>query len=131
MPEIGPFSFSKEVMNEGDFAQISCIVTSGDQPLTISWSFHGSDGDDSKSFKKPDTGITTTNLGSRMSMLVIEQVQHHHQGLYTCLAKNTAGTKSYTTELKVNGIKNAFIVVNKVTGVHWNILNQKFYFYKL
>ena len=39
-----------------------------------------------------------------MSMLVIEQVQHHHQGLYTCMAKNDAGTTSYTTELKVNGI---------------------------
>ena len=38
LPEIGAFSFAKEVMNEGDFAQISCIVTSGDQPLTISWS---------------------------------------------------------------------------------------------
>ena len=52
-----------------------------------------------------------------MSMLVIEQVKHHHQGLYTCLAKNSAGTKSYTTELKVNGKENA----SKVTGVHWNI----------
>ena len=109
-------------MNEGDFAQISCIVTSGDQPLTISWSFHGSDGDDRESFQKPDTGITTTNLGSRMSMLVIEQVKHHHQGLYTCLAKNSAGTKSYTTELKVNGKENA----SKVTGVHWNIKMLKF-----
>ena len=62
LPEIGAFSFSKDVMNEGDFAQISCIVTSGDQPLTI---------------------------------------------FYTCLAKNMAGTSSYTTELKVNGIFNA------------------------
>ena len=108
LPEIGAFSFSKEVMNEGDFAQISCIVTSGDQPLTISWSFHGLDGMTRPSRLKSSTpgnnGITTTNLGSRMSMLVIEQVQHHHQGTYTCLAKNEAGTSSYTTELKVNGI---------------------------
>ena len=101
LPEIGPFSFSKEVMNEGDFAQISCIVTSGDQPLTISWSFHSVDG--LSLSNNLDNGITTTNLGSRMSMLVIDQVKHHHQGLYTCLAKNSAGTKSYTTELKVNG----------------------------
>ena len=98
-PEIGPFSFSKDVMNEGDFAQISCIVTSGDQPLTISWSFHG-DGTESDS---PDNGITTTNLGTRMSMLVIEQVKHTHQGYYTCQAKNNAGVSSYSTRLKVNG----------------------------
>ena len=45
-----------------------------------------------------------------MSMLVIEQVQHHHQGLYTCMAKNDAGTTSYTTELKVNGINICVII---------------------
>ena len=83
-------------MNEGDFAQISCIVTSGDQPLTISWSFHGNQ-------ISADTGITTTNLGSRLSMLVIESVKHNHQGNYTCKAKNAAGVRSYTAELKVNG----------------------------
>lgn len=98
LPEIGAFSFSKEVMNEGDFAQISCIVTSGDQPLTISWSFHGSGGEG-----EGDGGITTTNLGTRMSMLVIEKVEHQHQGLYTCQAKNGAGSSSYTARLKVNG----------------------------
>ena len=64
LPEIGAFSFAKEVMNEGDFAQISCIVTSGDQPLTISWSFHGADGL-SLSGAGADDGISTTNLGSR------------------------------------------------------------------
>ena len=88
--------FSKEVMNEGDFAQISCIVTSGDQPLMISWSFHGNQ-------ISADTGITTTNLGTRMSLLVIESVGHHHQGNYTCKAKNGAGVRSHTAELKVNG----------------------------
>ena len=86
-------------MNEGDFAQISCIVTSGDQPLTISWSFHG-DGSESDA---PDNGITTTNLGTRMSLLVIEEVKHTHQGHYTCQAKNNAGISSYSTQLKVNG----------------------------
>ena len=113
-------------MNEGDFAQISCIVTSGDQPLTISWSFHGLDGPQGLSLKsnKPDNGMTTTNLGSRMSMLVIEQVQHHHQGTYTCLAKNKAGTRSYSTELKVNGTystekvyREALILVYIISGI--------------
>ena len=44
LPEIGALSFVKEVINEGDSAQSSCIVTPGDQPLTISWSFHGQTG---------------------------------------------------------------------------------------
>jgi hypothetical protein len=96
MPAIGPFSFSNPVMNEGDFAQLSCIVNSGDEPLTISWSFHGDR-------VGPDTGIEITNLGSRMSILVISQVGPNHQGKYTCKAKNNAGVRTHTTELKVNG----------------------------
>ena len=99
-PEIGSFSFAKDVMNEGDFAQISCIVTSGDRPLSITWSFHGVNTDDLGT----DTGITTSNLGSRMSLLVIDQVKHTHQGNYTCQATNQAGTRSHTAQLIVNGI---------------------------
>lgn len=99
LPEIGPFSFSKEVMNEGDFAQISCIVTSGDKPLSIKWSFHGLNTGSQGS----DNGITTTNIGGRMSMLVIEKVKHTHQGNYTCQSTNQAGTSSHTAQLRVNG----------------------------
>ena len=86
-------------MNEGDFAQLSCIVNSGDEPLTISWSFHGAT--NQKRIK--EMGITTTNLGSRMSILVINSVAHHHRGNYTCQAHNRAGTRTHTAELKVNG----------------------------
>jgi hypothetical protein len=97
-PEIGAFSFSKEVMNEGDFAQVSCVVTSGDEPLTISWSFHGD------KVTGQNTGISTTNLGTRMSILVINSVGHRHQGNYTCQAKNNAGIQKNTAVLKVNGL---------------------------
>ena len=96
-PEIGHFSFSKPIMNEGDFAQLSCIVTSGDEPLSITWSFHGDRVGGS------ETGIDITNLGPRMSILVIGSVGHRHQGKYTCQAKNAAGVMTHTTELKVNG----------------------------
>lgn len=86
-------------MNEGDFAQISCIVTSGDKPLSITWSFHGVNTDS----LGIDNGITTTNIGGRMSMLVIEKVKHNHQGNYTCQSTNQAGTSSHTAQLRVNG----------------------------
>ena len=94
-------------MNEGDCAQISCIVTSGDQPLTISWSFHGTDGEAGEGV---DKGISTTNLGSRMSMLVIDNVRHHHQGQYTCQAKNGAGSRESSAELKVNGNESLVLI---------------------
>jgi hypothetical protein len=83
-------------MNENDFAQTSCIVRKGDEPLTISWSFHGGD-------ITHDLGIYTTPVGSRGSLLVIQSVGHKHGGNYTCTVKNAAGSRAQTVELKVNG----------------------------
>ena len=84
-------------MSEGDLAQITCVVNSGDMPLTITWTFHGDK-------VGPETGITTANLSPRISMLIINSVSYRHQGNYTCQAKNKAGTRTHTAELKVNGI---------------------------
>jgi hypothetical protein len=98
-PEILPVTFGAEVMNENDFAQTSCIVRKGDEPLTISWSFHGGD-------ITHDLGIYTTPVGSRGSLLVIQSVGHKHGGNYTCTVKNAAGSRAQTVELKVNGKNN-------------------------
>ena len=83
-------------MNEGDFAQASCIVTRGDQPLAISWSFHGSN-------ITSELGIMTTPIGGRGSMLVIPSVGHKHRGTYTCKSSNLAGVRTESVELNVNG----------------------------
>ena len=83
-------------MNEGAFAQVSCIVTQGDQPLNIAWSFHGSN-------ITSDLGITITAIGSQGSMLMIPSVAHKHRGNYTCKASNMAGVRTETVELRVNG----------------------------
>ena len=91
-----PLSFGRHVMNEGSFAQASCIVSEGDEPLTISWSLYGND-------IKSDMGFTITPIGTRGSMLLINSVGHKHSGNYTCNAKNMAGSKEQTVELKVNG----------------------------
>ena len=84
-------------MNEGRFAQLSCIATSGDEPLYLSWTFHGSK-------ISSDLGIMTAPIGSRGTMLVISSVSHKHNGTYTCTAKNHAGVASISTVLKVNGM---------------------------
>ena len=84
-------------MDEGSFAQVSCIVTKGDQPLTISWSFHGHD-------ISSDLGIITTPLGKMGSSLMITSVGHKHRGTFTCKASNLAGNTTQSVELRVNGV---------------------------
>ena len=96
LPEIIPFSFGKESVNQGDFAQLTCVVTRGDKPLTITWSLKGD-------IVSSDPSLTTTMLGSQASMLVITSVDYHHSGVYTCRAENIAGISTYSAELKVNG----------------------------
>ena len=95
-------------MDEGGFAQVSCIVTKGDQPLTISWSFHGSN-------ITSDLGITTMPMGTQGSSLMIPSVGHKHRGTYTCKAANSAGVQTETVALNVNGIYSVY------TGRHWKV----------
>lgn len=83
-------------MNENDLAQLSCIAAKGEEPMTVSWTFHGNS-------ISSDLGIMTTPIGGRGSMLVIPSVTFKHGGNYTCTAKNIAGIRQETVELKVNG----------------------------
>ena len=106
LPDLTPLTFGRDVVDEGSFAQLSCIVMTGDEPLTISWTFHGQ-------HISSDLGIITTPIGGRGSMLIISSVGHRHSGHYTCTANNEAGARSETAVLRVNG-KNCELV--KVTG---------------
>ena len=95
-PEILPITFGKETMDEGEFAQVVCIVSRGDEPLQLSWSLHGS-------VISSEPSISTAQLGSRTSMLTIQSVGYRHSGLYTCTAQNSAGSTFRAVQLKVNG----------------------------
>ena len=91
-----PLTFGAELLNEGQFASLVCIVTQGDEPLAITWSLQGE-------VVSSEPGLTTTTLGGRTSMLTIQSVGYRHSGQYTCTASNFAGSKSESVELKVNG----------------------------
>ena len=97
LPEIIPFSFGKDVVNQGEFAQLTCVVARGDRPLSITWSLKGD-------IINSDPTLTTTMLGTQTSILMISSVDYHHSGVYTCRAENPAGVRSYSAELLVNGI---------------------------
>ena len=79
---------------------MSCVVSSGDLPLSITWSLQGrgvtvQGGSES--------GIATAPMGPRASFLSIQSVGSQHSGTYTCTARNKAGNSSYSTTLMVNG----------------------------
>ena len=94
-PDLLPISFGRDVLSQGAFAQASCIVRKGDEPLEFSWTFNGMN-------ISSDLGIVTTSIGTRASMLLISSVGPHHQGTYSCTAKNLGGLRSSSVELKVN-----------------------------
>ena len=83
-------------MDEGEFAQVICIVSRGDEPLSLTWSLHGA-------VISSEPSISTTLLGTRTSMLTIQSVGYRHSGDYTCVATNRAGSSSSSASLKVNG----------------------------
>ena len=95
-PEIVPFSFGAQTVNEGNMAQLTCLVSKGDEPLKIHWSMKGD-------VVSSEPSITTTMLGTRMSVLMISSVGYRHSGTYTCTASNKAGSNFVSSELRVNG----------------------------
>ena len=68
----------------------------GDEPFSFSWSLHGA-------VVSSEPGLTTSQVGGRTSILMINSVGHRHSGKYTCSVSNRAGSASQTTVLKVNG----------------------------
>ena len=97
MPTILDFSFGNKAVNEGELRQVICSVVTGDEPLTITWSLQGG------TALAPGPDLTTTQLGSRSSILMISSVSHRHSGTYTCNASNLAGSTSHSAQLLVNG----------------------------
>jgi hypothetical protein len=95
-PKILPFSFGQNTINEGQIGQLVCTVIGGDEPFSITWSLQG---DELSS--GPD--LTTSQIGSRTSILMINSVAHRHSGTYTCNVSNYAGTALHSAKLVVNG----------------------------
>ena len=95
-PEIVPFTFGDKAINQGEFAQLTCVVRKGDKPLSITWSLKGD-------IISSDPTLTTSMLGAQASILMISSVDYQHSGVYTCRAENAAGISTYSAKLKVNG----------------------------
>lgn len=94
LPKIVPFNFDNP-MSTGEAAQVACMISSGDQPFEISWTFNG------RSINGIP-GISAT-MTKKASMLLIDPLAAEHRGNYTCTVKNPAGIVNFTAGLSING----------------------------
>ncbi|XP_064216068.1 Down syndrome cell adhesion molecule isoform X5 [Tribolium castaneum] len=94
LPHISPFSFGDTPVHSGQTAQVTCLVSEGDLPLTITWSFQGG-------LLDSNSGVITTMIGKKASSLLIDSVSEVQSGNYTCTARNRAGSSDYTASLDV------------------------------
>lgn len=100
-PKIKPFTFGDSPVFAGQSAQVACSVSEGDYPLELSWTFDG-----------PrdvfELGVSVVKIGTKTSLLSIDNTNSIHRGNYTCYVMNRVGNASYTASLNVHGIKNNF-----------------------
>ena len=89
-------SFGEDIVDEGSFGQLMCSVTKGDPPFSFTWSLQGD-------IVHSEPGLSTSQIGGRASILMINSIGHRHTGRYTCTVSNEAGQTSESTDLKVNG----------------------------
>ena len=94
-PYIVPFAFEEQNF-AGETVQITCFIAKGESPLQIFWDFHGEE-------PSSQLGMSTSRIGERMSILIIESLMSMHTGNYTCRAENRAGQTNFTAELVVSG----------------------------
>ena len=81
----------------GSATQVTCLASEGDLPMDVQWHFKGSN------MSSLRLGMSTTRVGSRTNLLVIDAVSPENGGLYTCRASNMAGFTDYSAELLVQG----------------------------
>uniref|UniRef100_T1IM02 Down syndrome cell adhesion molecule-like protein Dscam2 n=1 Tax=Strigamia maritima TaxID=126957 RepID=T1IM02_STRMM len=94
-PKIVPFTFQDGHLLEGMLVRVSCVVSRGDLPLNISWL------KDNK-VASQESSISVHNLDDYSSVLSIDPVTKKHDGNYTCVAKNMAGTDIFVASITVN-----------------------------
>ncbi|XP_064213100.1 cell adhesion molecule Dscam2 isoform X2 [Tribolium castaneum] len=93
-PKVSPF-YVEDTLHMGDRASLTCSVTKGDLPLTITWRKNGRT-------VEPAHMVSITQVDQFTSILVIEKLSSDHNGNYSCVVRNLAAEVSHTHQLVVN-----------------------------
>ncbi|XP_033322593.1 Down syndrome cell adhesion molecule 2 isoform X5 [Megalopta genalis] len=93
-PKISPFTADRD-LHLGERTTLTCSVTRGDLPLSISWLKDGRS-------MGPSERVSVTNVDQYNSILMIERLSPDHNGNYSCVARNLAAEVSHTQRLVVH-----------------------------
>uniref|UniRef100_T1JP64 Down syndrome cell adhesion molecule n=1 Tax=Strigamia maritima TaxID=126957 RepID=T1JP64_STRMM len=93
-PKLVPFTFQDEFLSEGMLVRVSCVVSRGDLPLSISWLKDGEK-------LATELAISIRKFDEYSSVMSIDPVTINHAGNYTCTAQNHAGVATHTAQLTV------------------------------
>ncbi|OAD56368.1 Down syndrome cell adhesion molecule-like protein Dscam2 [Eufriesea mexicana] len=93
-PKISPFTADRD-LHLGERTTLTCSVTRGDLPLSISWLKDGRP-------MGPSERVSVTNMDQYNSILMIESLSPDHNGNYSCVARNLAAEVSHTQRLVVH-----------------------------
>ncbi|XP_011638389.1 Down syndrome cell adhesion molecule-like protein Dscam2 isoform X4 [Pogonomyrmex barbatus] len=93
-PKISPFTADRD-LHLGERTTLTCSVTRGDLPLSITWLKDGRS-------MGPSERVTVTNMDQYNSILMIESLSPDHNGNYSCVARNVAAEVSHTQRLVVH-----------------------------
>ncbi|XP_076249074.1 Down syndrome cell adhesion molecule 2 isoform X9 [Calliopsis andreniformis] len=93
-PKISPFTADRD-LHLGERTTLTCSVTRGDLPLSISWLKDGRS-------MGPSERVSVTNMDQYNSILMIESLSPDHNGNYSCVARNLAAEVSHTQRLVVH-----------------------------
>lgn len=80
-----------------------CGVSSGDQPLVVSWLKDGQP-------LTPSLGVNVSALDPYSSLLSISSLDSRHSGDFTCVASNPAAEVRYTAKLQVKGNHTTYLL---------------------
>ena len=100
-PKMLAFSFPP-ALEAGTDISVSCSANKGTKPIRYTWYYDGN-------ILNPGLGVEIESTRNALNLAIISATSKH-SGNYTCIAKNSYGSDSYSASLNIRGISKIFFV---------------------